>query len=65
MGYTPQEVLRHNYNNKCDLWSSGVLLYSMLVGYSPFRGDTDEEIEKKVKVGNFAFDGKYSNLFIV
>ena len=33
------EVLRYDYGMAADVWSLGVLLHHMLVGYYPFRGD--------------------------
>jgi calcium-dependent protein kinase len=42
------EVLKENYDEKCDVWSAGILLYIMLCGYPPFNGKSDEEIFKKI-----------------
>lgn len=36
------------YNNKCDLWSVGVIAYSLLCGYPPFHGDTDREVRRAI-----------------
>jgi len=47
--YIAPEVLNKKYNEKCDLWSIGVITYIILSGMPPFNGNTDQEIMKKVK----------------
>ena len=53
--YIAPEVLKESYDEKCDVWSVGVILYIMLCGYPPFNGATDDEIFDKVKKGEFDY----------
>ena len=61
--YTAPEVLNNNYNEKCDLWSCGVMMYLMLCGKQPFNGDNDDEIYEKIRLCKIDFnDEEWDNI---
>ena len=53
--YIAPEVIKEVYDEKCDIWSLGVIFYVLLCGYPPFNGDTDVEIMQNVQKGKFVF----------
>ena len=60
--YLAPEVLNHSYNEKCDMWSAGVILYMLLCNVAPFDGNDDAEIMEKIKQGKFnKKDPRYAN----
>jgi len=59
--YVAPEVLRGSYDYKCDVWSTGVIVYMLLSGSPPFNGQSDSAIISKIKRGNFSFSGQRWN----
>lgn len=39
------------YNEKCDVWSCGAMLYNMITGIPPFFESDPEQLEEKIKSG--------------
>ena len=54
--YCSPEVLLNNYNEKCDIWSCGIIFYLLLSGNFPFFGKTENEIIEKILNPKFEFD---------
>eukprot|EP00917_Polyrhabdina_sp_WS-2016_P013944 GHVP01030423.1.p1 GENE.GHVP01030423.1~~GHVP01030423.1.p1 ORF type:complete len:576 (-),score=114.00 GHVP01030423.1:4157-5884(-) len=47
--YMAPEVFDRKFGLKCDLWSTGVILYLLLTGKYPFQARSLTEIQKKVQ----------------
>jgi calcium/calmodulin-dependent protein kinase I len=47
------------YGAKADLWSVGIIAYTILVGYQPFRRAEGDELKNEIKAGHFQFDDKF------
>ena len=55
--YISPEVLKGDYDEKCDLWSMGVITFFLLSGKRPFNGE-DEVIEEKIQTCDYTFEAE-------
>jgi calcium-dependent protein kinase len=53
--YVSPEILKGDYDEKCDIWSSGVILYILLTGIPPFNGESDNDIYRKIAKKKFSY----------
>lgn len=56
--YMAPEVLDGDYNEKCDIWSLGVVLYMLLSGKMAFEAQTEDILMKKIKRAEVSTKGK-------
>lgn len=54
--YVAPEVLEGSYDEKCDVWGVGVIMFILLSGVPPFNGPDDAAIMKAVSKGKFKFN---------
>lgn len=52
----PELVRKHEYDGRhVDMWALGVLLYALLAGAFPFRGQNEHELYGKIQRGQLKF----------
>ncbi len=55
--YAAPEILEEaGYREKVDEWAIGVIMYNMLTGFEPFKGETPSEIKDSVLYATIKFD---------
>jgi len=55
-GYIAPEVLHmKGYDQQCDIWSLGVIVYILLCGFPPFYADNDAQLFERIKAGKYEF----------
>ena len=56
-GYLAPEILMNcGYDDKCDIWSLGVVMYLLLSGTLPFQSEDMLELFNLIKQGNYNRD---------
>jgi len=55
--YMAPEVIKGSYDERCDNWSLGVIMYVLLSGSPPFQGDNHNAVLDKVTKGKYSMSG--------
>ncbi|KAI9720021.1 MAG: hypothetical protein M1812_003147 [Candelaria pacifica] len=59
-GYAaPEVMLKKGHGKPVDMWSMGVITYTLLCGYSPFRSESLADLIDECKHGRIVFHQKY------
>eukprot|EP00920_Eleutheroschizon_duboscqi_P034928 GHVT01084070.1.p1 GENE.GHVT01084070.1~~GHVT01084070.1.p1 ORF type:complete len:294 (+),score=6.07 GHVT01084070.1:337-1218(+) len=53
VAYVSPDTLRGGYTNACDMWSLGVIVYMLLVGYPPFGAGDEQEIIRRIMYAKY------------
>ena len=63
--YIAPEVINESYDEKCDVWSCGVIMFLLLTGSFPFNGTTRDQVLFHIKTNQISLDqAKWSQLSI-
>jgi calcium/calmodulin-dependent protein kinase I len=59
-GYAaPEVMLKRGHSKPVDIWSLGVITYTLLCGYSPFRSESLPDLIEETKHGRVVFHDRY------
>ncbi|CAD8057194.1 unnamed protein product [Paramecium sonneborni] len=59
--YVAPEVINGYYSEKCDLWSFGIVIFSMLCGYPPFYATDKKQLFQHIQQQDLIFDSRHWN----
>nr|CAG8587692.1 11466_t:CDS:2 [Entrophospora candida] len=59
-GYiAPEVLLQAGYGKPVDIWSIGVIMYTMLCGYTPFWGEDQPALFESIMSGEYEYEEEY------
>jgi calcium/calmodulin-dependent protein kinase I len=59
-GYAaPEVMLKKGHGKPVDMWSLGVITYTLLCGYSPFRSENLQDLIEECRAANVVFHDRY------
>ena len=59
-GYAaPEIMLKRGHGKPVDMWSLGVITYTLLCGYSPFRSESIPDLIEECRHGKVVFHERY------
>jgi calcium-dependent protein kinase len=54
--YIAPEIFKRKYNKAVDVWSCGIIMYTLLSGMTPFCGVNDDEIFENIQYQELQFN---------
>jgi len=54
--YVAPEVLQGSYDERCDLWSIGIICYVLFCGYPPFYDDNHQKVFQMIVKNDLVFN---------
>ena len=62
--YVSPEVIEKKFNEKCDIWSLGVIMFRLIFGYVPFKGNSFDEVINNILTSPIEYDleDEFNNL---
>lgn len=61
---SPEMVQNKPYDYKIDVWALGILLFELIAGRAPFKGNSPDEVLDQMKTKIF-FGERFSNLLLI
>jgi serine/threonine protein kinase len=61
---SPEMVQNKPYDYKIDIWALGILLFELIAGRAPFKGNSPYEVLDQMKTKIF-FNERFSNYKII
>ena len=59
-GYAaPEVLLRKGHGKPVDMWSIGIITYTLLCGYAPFQAENDQQLVAEIARCNVIFHERY------
>lgn len=59
--YISPQIIEGKYDQRCDIWSLGVILYILVTGTPPIDGDSDKQILKNIQKQKIS----YTSIFFI
>ena len=56
----PEMLFHSSYDYRIDIWALGILLYEMVHGVAPFRGDSVKEVKEHMLKGSYELSDNLS-----
>ena len=64
-GYAaPEIMLKQGHGKAVDMWSLGVITYTLLCGYSPFRSENLTDLIEECRAGRIIFHERFFGIFL-